>query len=175
MEKISPKTLTLIAIVIAVSLYRVFPHPYNITPVMALALFAGTYFEKKWMAFAVPLFSMFLADLFLGLHNTIIFVYGAMAVAVLIGFWLQNRVSSLKVIGATIGSSLIFFLISNFGVWLVSGYYSKSWAGLIECYTMALPFLQRSMMGDLLFSGVLFLSYWQIQKYWLSAKVVQRT
>lgn len=175
MEKISPKTLTLIAIVVAVSLYRIFPHPYNITPVMALALFAGTYFEKKWMAFAVPLVSMFLADLFLGLHNTIIFVYGAMAVAVLIGFWLQNRVSSLKVIGATISSSLIFFIVSNFGVWLVSGYYSKNWAGLIECYTLALPFLQRSMMGDLLFSGVLFLSYWQIQKYWLSAKEVQRT
>lgn len=173
MEKISPKTLTLIAIVVAVSLYRIFPHPYNITPVMALALFAGTYFEKKWMAFAVPLVSMFLADLFLGLHNTIIFVYGAMAVAVLIGFWLQNRVSSLKVIGATIGSSLIFFLISNFGVWLVSGYYSKSWAGLIECYTMALPFLQRSMMGDLLFSGVLFLSYWQIQKQWLDKRGTQ--
>ena len=174
MEKINPKTLTLIAIVVAVSLYRIFPHPHNITPVMALALFAGTYFEKKWMAFAVPLVSMFLADLFLGLHNTIIFVYGAMAIAVLIGFWLQNRVSSLKVIGATISSSLIFFIISNIGVWLVSGYYSKSWAGLIECYTMALPFLQRSMMGDLLFSGVLFLSYWQIQKHWLGMRAAQR-
>ena len=174
MENISPKTLTLIAIIVAVSLYRIFPHPHNITPVMALALFAGTYFQKKWMAFAVPLVSMFLADLFLGLHNTIIFVYGAMATAVLIGFWLHNRVSSLKVIGATISSSLIFFLISNFGVWFVSGYYSKSWAGLIECYTMALPFLQRSMMGDLLFSGVLFVSYWQIQKYWFEKEAITR-
>lgn len=167
MQKITPKVYTLIALIVAVSLYRIFPHPHNITPVMALALFAGTYFDKKWMAFAVPLASMLLADLFLGLHNTIIFVYGAMAIAVVIGFWLHNRVSSLKVIGATIGSSLVFFLVSNFGVWLVSGYYSKTWAGLIECYTMALPFLQRSMMGDLLFSGVLFLSYWQIQKNWL--------
>lgn len=171
MQKITPKVYTLIALIIAVSLYRIFPHPHNITPVMALALFAGTYFDKKWMAFTVPLASMFLADLFLGLHNTIIFVYGAMAIAVVIGFWLHNRVSSTKVIGATIGSSLVFFLISNFGVWLVSGFYSKTWAGLIECYTMALPFLQRSMMGDLLFSGVLFLSYWQIQKNWLGKPV----
>lgn len=173
MEKLNPKTYTLIALIIAVSLYRIFPHPQNITPVMALALFAGTYFEKKWLAFAVPLIAMFLADLFLGLHNTIIFVYAAMAFAVVIGFYLHNRVSSLKVIGATIGSSLVFFLISNFGVWLVSGYYSKSWAGLIECYTMALPFLQRSMMGDLLFSGVLFLTYWQIQKHWLRKREAQ--
>lgn len=174
MQKITPKVYTLIALIVAVSLYRIFPHPHNITPVMALALFAGTYFDKKWMAFGVPLVSMFLADLFLGLHNTIIFVYGAMAVAVVIGFWLHNRVSSLKVIGATIGSSLVFFLISNFSVWLVSGYYSKTWAGLIECYTMALPFLQRSMMGDLLFSGVLFLSYWQIQKHWLEKRAAHR-
>ena len=173
MEKLNPKTYTLIALIVAVSLYRIFPHPHNIAPVMALALFAGTYFEKKWLAFTVPLISMFVADLFLGLHNTFIFVYAAMALAVVIGFYLHNRVSSLKVIGATIGSSLVFFLISNFGVWLVSGYYSKSWAGLIECYTMALPFLQRSMMGDLLFSGVLFLSYWQIQKHWLRKREAQ--
>lgn len=173
MQKISPKSYILIALIIAVSLYRIFPHPHNITPIMALALFAGTYFEKRWMAFAVPLTSMLLADLFLGFHNTILFVYAAMAIAVVIGFWLHNRVSSLKVLGATISSSLVFFIISNFGVWLVSGYYSKTWTGLIECYTMGLPFLQRSMMGDLLFSGVLFLSYWQIQKHWLGKGEIQ--
>lgn len=171
MNRIQVKTLSLIAIIVAIGLYRLFPHPFNVTPVMAMGLFAGTYFDKKWMAFVIPLASMFIADIFLGFHDTLLFVYGAIVLAVSIGFILRRSVSPLKVIAASVAGSVIFFTVSNFGVWLVSGYYPATWQGLITCYTMALPFFQRTLLGDLLFNGVLFISYWYFAKAYRALKV----
>lgn len=164
MSKISVKTLTLIAIILVLGAYRLLPHPFNVTPVMAMGLFAGTYFDKKWMAFVIPLVSMFLADLVLGFHDTLLFVYGAILIAVSIGFLLRQSVSPLKVISASVAGSVIFFAITNFGVWAVSDYYPRSWEGLMTCYTMAIPFFQRTLLGDLFFNGVLFISYWYFAK-----------
>ncbi|AKE51747.1 DUF6580 family putative transport protein [Kangiella geojedonensis] len=164
MSKLSIKTVTLVTIILALGAYRLFPHPFNVTPVMAMGLFAGTYFDKKWMAFVIPMLSMFLADIFLGFHNTMLFVYGAILVAVSIGFLLRDSVSSLKVIGASVAGSILFFVITNFGVWAVSDYYPKTWQGLTTCFTMAIPFFQRTLLGDLFFNGVLFISYWYFAK-----------
>ncbi len=164
MSKISIKTITLVTIILALGAYRLFPHPFNVTPVMAMGLFAGTYFDKKWMAFVIPMLSMFLADIFLGFHNTMLFVYGAILVAVSIGFLLRDSVSPLKVIGASVAGSILFFVITNFGVWAVSDYYPNTWQGLATCFTMAIPFFQRTLFGDLFFNGVLFISYWYFAK-----------
>lgn len=164
MSKIQVKTMTLIAIILVLGAYRLLPHPFNVTPVMAMGLFAGTYFDKKWLAFVIPLLSMFLADLVLGFHDTLVFVYGAILVAVSIGFLLRQAVSPLKVIGASVAGSIIFFVVTNFGVWYVSDFYAHTWEGLMTCYTMAIPFFQRTLLGDLLFNGVLFISYWYFSK-----------
>ena len=164
MSKLSVKTATLVIILLAIGAYRLFPHPFNVTPVMAMGLFAGTYFDRKWLGFAIPLLSMFLADIFLGFHDTMLFVYGAILIAVSIGFLLRKSVSPLKVIGASVAGSIIFFVITNFGVWAVSDYYPKTWEGLVTCYTMAIPFFQRTLLGDLFFNGVLFISYWYFAK-----------
>ncbi|GAA4356448.1 DUF6580 family putative transport protein [Kangiella marina] len=164
MSKIQVKTLTLIAIILVIGSYRLFPHPFNVTPVMAMGLFAGTYFHQKWMAVVIPLLSMFLADLVLGFHNTMLFVYGAIVLAVSMGFVLRHSVSPLKVIGASVAGSILFFVITNFGVWAMNDYYPKTWQGLMTCYTMAIPFFQRTLFGDLLFNGVLFISYWYCAK-----------
>lgn len=164
MSKISVKTVTLITIILALGAYRLFPHPFNVTPVMAMGLFAGTYFNKKWLGFVIPLTSMLLADIVLGFHNTMLFVYGAILVAVSIGFLLRKSVSPLKVIGASVAGSVCFFVITNFGVWAVNDYYPRTWEGLMTCYTMAIPFFQRTLFGDLFFNGVLFISYWYFAK-----------
>ena len=164
MSKISVKTVTLITIILVLGAYRLFPHPFNVTPVMAMGLFAGTYFDKKWMGFVIPLLSMLLADIFLGFHDTMLFVYGAILIAVSIGFLLRRSVSPLKVIGASVAGSVIFFVITNFGVWAVSDYYPNTWEGLVTCFTMAIPFFQRTLFGDLFFNGVLFISYWYFAK-----------
>ncbi|WP_223670408.1 DUF6580 family putative transport protein [Kangiella shandongensis] len=171
MNRIQVKTLSLIAMIVAIGLYRLFPHPFNVTPVMAMGLFAGTYFDKRWMAFVIPLVSMFIADIFLGFHNTLLFVYGAIVLAVSIGFLLRRSVSPLKVIAASVAGSVIFFTVSNFGVWLVNDYYPPTWEGLMTCYTMAIPFFQRTLLGDLLFNGVLFVSYWYFAKSYRALKV----
>jgi hypothetical protein len=164
MNKITVRTFTLITIILVIGAYRIFPHPFNVTPVMAMGLFAGTYFDKKWLAFVIPLASMFLADMFLGFHNTMLFVYGAILIAVSIGFLLRKSVSPMKVIGASVAGSVLFFVITNFGVWAVGSYYPKTWEGLMTCYTMAIPFFQRTLFGDLMFNGVLFISYWYFAK-----------
>lgn len=164
MSKIQVKTFTLIAIILVLGAYRLLPHPFNVTPVMAMGLFAGTYFDKKWVAFVIPMISMFLADLVLGFHDTMVFVYGAILIAVSIGFLLRNSVSPLKVIGASVVGSMLFFVMTNFGVWYVSDYYAGTWEGLMTCYTMAIPFFQRTLFGDLLFNGILFISYWYFSK-----------
>ncbi|AOE49537.1 DUF6580 family putative transport protein [Kangiella sediminilitoris] len=164
MSKLQVKTFSLIAIIVAIGLYRLFPHPFNVTPVMAMGLFAGTYFDKKWLAFVIPVASMLMADIFLGFHATMVFVYAAILLAVSIGFLLRRSVSPLKVIAASTCGSIIFFVVTNFGVWWVNDYYPNSWEGLVTCYTMAIPFFQRTLLGDLLFNGVLFVSYWYFSK-----------
>lgn len=162
------KTRVLITMILLIGLYRLLPHPFNVTPVMAMALFAGTYFDKKIFAFVVPLAAMLLSDIFIGFHNTMIFVYGAMALSVLLGFVLRKGVTTPKVIGASVLGSVLFFIITNFGVWLVGSFYPKDFAGLMACYTAAIPFFERTLFGDLFFNAILFVSY----GYMLQKKIV---
>jgi hypothetical protein len=116
--------------------------------------------------------AMLLADFFLGFHSTMIYVYGALALVVGLGLWLKNNVSVGKVAGAAIGSSLLFFIITNFGVWLGSTFYAQNLQGLINCYVAAIPFYHYTLASDLLFSGVLFgLFEWVKNQYpeWVAA------
>jgi hypothetical protein len=135
---------------------RLLPHPNNFVPVVAMALVGGMYFDKKF-AFIIPLAAMVLSDLVIGFHATIPFVYGSMLVSTVIGVWLHSHKKTGFVIGGTLLSSLIFFVVTNFGVWLTGGgwFYPKTWSGLVECYTMAIPFFQNSLSGDIVYTGVL--------------------
>lgn len=165
------KTRVLVGMILIIGLYRLLPHPFNVTPVMAMALFAGTYFDKKVFAFVVPLAAMLLSDIFLGFHGTILFVYGAMALSVLLGFLLRKGVTTSKVIGASVLGSVLFFMITNFGVWLVGSFYPKDFTGLMACYTAGIPFFERTLFGDLFFNAILFISY----GYMVQKKVVPQT
>lgn len=128
---------------------RLLPHPANFSPLIAVALFAGREIKNRSLAFLFPFAVLFATDLILGLTWLNLFVYLGFFASVVFG-------RSFGLIGATLSSSLTFFVISNFGVWAVENHYPKTVAGLLECYTMALPFFHRSLLGDFFYVGVLF-------------------
>ena len=139
--------LVLLTIIFGI-ICRVIPHPPNFSPVTAIALFGGLNFSDKRVAYSVPLVILFLSDLILGISLINLFVYTGFIIVVFLG----TKIKSIN-LGNIILSSFIFFLISNFGVWIIG--YPKNIEGLILCYTMAIPFFGYSIAGDLFF-GYLF-------------------
>jgi hypothetical protein len=156
MDMLKPRLLVLIAMVLAAALSRIIPHPPNLASISAIALFGGAYFSDKRLAFLVPLAALFLSDLILGLYSHMEVVYLSFALIVCIGLWLQKRRSAIHIAGAALASSVLFFLLTNFGVWAFESLYPKTIEGLIACYVAAIPFFQNTIEGDLFFTAVLF-------------------
>lgn len=134
---------------------RLIPHPWNVTPVCAIALFGGTYLGRAWSLW-LPLAAVAASDLLLGLHATIPFTWGAFLLAGLLGWWVRRRATAGRVIVASLAGSCLFFVITNFGVWWVGGLYPKTAAGLAECFTAAIPFFRGTVIGDLSYTAILF-------------------
>jgi len=146
----------IVGLVIAAALFRLAPHPPNFAPIAAMALFAVAHIADRRLAFLVPLAAMFASDQVLGLHSGIVLVYVCMAISVVIGMQLKGRIRVATVAGASVLSSVMFFAITNFGVWLTSGMYPPDLSGLVACYVAAIPFFQNTLAGDVLFAGFLF-------------------
>ncbi len=144
---LSPRFIFILTVVLFGAFMRLIPHWPNFTPIAAMALFGGTYFSRKYLAFLIPLMAMFVSDLIIGFHNNMIAVYIAFAVTVMIGFLLSRRINSGTVIGAALTSSVIFFLVTNFGAWLTMSFYPKNFAGLLEAYVAGLAFFNDGSMG----------------------------
>jgi len=159
----TPRFIFIISVIFVGAMFRLLPHWPNFTPIAAIALFGGTYINKKSLAFAIPIFAMLIADVFLGFHSYMLSIYLSFAIIVMIGFILRNRVKFGSVLIATVSGSVIFFLITNFAVWLGSPYYAQSFAGLIACYTAGLPFFNSGIIGDLFYSGVFFGGFYFVQ------------
>ena len=136
---------------------RLLPHMPNFTPIAAMALFGGVYLNKKY-AFFIPLAAMFVSDIFLGFHPAMPYVYGSFILTGIIGFWLKNHKSTKNIICSSLISSILFFLITNFGVW-AGGWYPHNLNGLVESYAMGIPFFKNTVLGDLLYTGVFFGAY----------------
>jgi len=147
-----------VIIVGTVSLSRLLPHPPNVAPITGLALFAGANLGGV-TALALPLGSMLVSDLFLGFHATILYVYGSFALITWLGRYLARRWNFPRLMAISLFSSLLFFLVTNFGVWLQTNLYPKNWAGLGECYLMGLPFFRNTILGDLAYTWFFFYGY----------------
>lgn len=149
---------------------RILPHPWNFTPIAAIALFGGTYLQKKY-ALIIPLVAMLLGDLYRGFYQwpIMLSVYGSFVLIGLIGLVLRRRKNLTTVIGASLSASLSFFLITNFAVWAFSSLYPRTLVGLIESYTMAIPFFRGTLLGDLFYAGLFFGSY-ELISYWAKKK-----
>lgn len=152
----SPATRMFVVAIAALALSRWVPHPPNFTPLVAAALFSGAICRDWRLALALPLGAMLLADLWLGLHATLAFVYLGLALAVVVGRGLALRRQPLLLLGAGSLGAVLFFLVSNFGVWLTQALYPHTAAGLAACYLAALPFFANTLLATLLWGAALF-------------------
>lgn len=161
--------LILAGLIIAAAISRLIPHPYNFAPIGAMSLFGAAYFSDKKLSFVLPLLAMFLSDL---LINNILYasyyqsftiftpgflwIYSAIATIVIAGIFLLKKITFPRVLIGSLSASVIFFIISNLGVWIGNPIYPQTLAGLLICYEMAIPFFHNTVLGDLVYSGVLF-------------------
>jgi len=165
-SSITPRFIFVVSVVLFGALMRLVPHWPNFTPIAAMALFGGAYFGKKYLAFLIPLTAMFLSDLILGFHNNMVAVYLAFSITVVIGFMLRKNANAGNVLLTALGSSVVFFLITNFASWLTMGLYPMTFSGLMGCYlaglvffndgSMGLSFFLNNVFGTLIYSGIFF-------------------
>jgi len=151
---------------------RWIPHPGNFTALGATALLAGSVLRSNKAALLLPLLILFLSDLVLGFHSGMLIIYAAFLLTTWMGSWIPERnyferSQAMKIFGFAISGSFVFYVLTNFAVWLNGTMYTHDTAGLIQCYVMGLPFLKNQILGDLFFSGVLFSSYEVLGRRWL--------
>ncbi|MEC9134613.1 MAG: DUF6580 family putative transport protein [Bacteroidota bacterium] len=151
------KSVFVVSLIFFAILSRFLPHPPNFTPIAAIALLSTKGFANRWIAFLIPIMSLFISDLFLGLHTTIPFVYGSFILIALLG----RYVKKINILTVLLSSS-IFFLVTNLGVWILN--YPLSVEGLFQCYIVALPFFLNTVIGDLVYGALLIYPFYALQK-----------
>ena len=134
-------------------LFRFVPHAPNFTPMLTIALLSGMYIKNKF-GILVPILIMLLSDLFIGSHIMTPWVYGSVFIIFVIGRLIKKN-NILNLLTCSVISSILFFIITNFGVW-ISGGYSYSLEGLIICYTMAIPFFKNTLTSTVLFTAMFY-------------------
>ena len=152
--------LAYIFVLVAVAI-RFMPHPWQFTPVAASLLFFGARGSRKriWLPLVLFAISDLLLNRFVYAYpftwdQTVIWAwYGAI---LLLGTALRKTSKPVPIIGAALGSSISFFLVSNFMVWAAGTMYPLTWAGLLTCFEAAVPFFRHTLEGDLLFTSVMF-------------------
>lgn len=166
-------------IVLVATMSRLLPHPPNVTAVGAMALFGGAYFSQRWQSYAVPFLALWLSDLIL--NNVVykafnpsftlmsahsVWSYVAFMVVVFFSTMMLKKVKVTTVLTASLVSSLLFYLITNFGAWYADpfGMYSRGADGLLTSYVMGLPYLMNTIMGDLVWCTILFGGFELAQK-----------
>lgn len=152
------KVVLIISIIFLVSLTRIFPHPPNFTPILALAIFGGAYLPNRITAISLPIISMFISDLIIGFHSQIFTVYATIILLSILGHLMKTKnFKNFAITGFT--GSLIFFIITNFSVWLGGSLYPLTIDGIIQCYIMAIPFFHNTLISTMLFLTILFFGY----------------
>ena len=167
MIRIKDNPVFIYGLIILVIMSRLIPHAANFTPIGALGLFAGAYLTRR-SAWLIPFAALILSDLIIGFYHiyVMLFVYLGFAANIMIGrqFLLQKR-SILSLFAASLVSAVIFFIFSNFGVWLTGMMYPMTFAGLSECFVMAIPFFGNTLFGTFVYVVVLFGLYETLQEW----------
>ncbi len=184
MNKQSTSTLIIAALlVIVAALSRVFMYPDNFSPIIGMAIFAGAVIKDRRFAFALPLLAMFLSDVLFEVFNIApgfwgwgqLVGYGILALITVIAFSMK-KVSVIKVAGYSIGSSLLFFFLSNSAFFIfdnpVYHTYPQNFSGYVATLAGGLPFLKTSLIADLVYSAILFGTYYLVQNYAFGKKSV---
>ena len=135
---------------------RLLPHPPNFTSINAIALFGILYLENWKLSLATVLLTMFLSDIILGFHSTMPFIYLSFSLIILIGYRFKKKISLQRIPVVYLVTSLFFFVVTNFGVWMTNSLYPKTINGLGFCYLAAIPFFMNQILGDLTYATLLF-------------------
>lgn len=165
----TPRFIFITSAILLAALSRVFPHFNNFTPIAAMALFGGVYFSDKRLAFILPLLAMILSDIILefttgwGFHNTIVYVYVAFIITSAIGLYVRRNTTVQTVLAASVLSSVLFFIITNFGVWAASGMAGGA-TGLGTTYVLGIPFFAPTLLGDVFYNAILFGAFYLAQR-----------
>ena len=155
---ISKKQIFLIGLILILALARLIPHPWNFTPIVAVAILSGYFFKNIYASFAIVIISMLIGDLFLGFYENMIFVYLSLILISFIFYKISKKINFKNLFIYGFVGSVIFFVISNFGVWALGSLgvnnipYEKNLNGLIECFVVALPFFHNTFLSTLIFS-----------------------
>ena len=158
MTKSKIQTLISYTVIILLAVIaRLVPHAPNFAPIGGLALFSGSHFKKK-IALIIPLSAMFISDIFLGFHKTVPYVYVSFIIIALIGSLIKNNKWQ-SLLKTSLLSSVLFFLITNFGVWATGTMYQRNLSGLTQSYVMGLPFFRNTILSDLFYSFSFFYGY----------------
>ena len=166
-----------IGLILIASFSRIIPHYPNFTPIIAISLFGGKYFKNRTLAFFLPVFILWLSDLvinnfILDYYKTFTFIYPgfywqyfSILFISFMGRYYLEKISVFKLIVISISSSLVFFILSNFGVFISSSIYSKDFNGLLICYIAAIPFFYATLASSIIYTFSLFGVYEYILKY----------
>jgi hypothetical protein len=160
------RSIVLAGIVLAAALGRLVPHPPNVTPIAAMALFGGACFADRKLAYALPLLALFLSDVVLACTRyslssmlaTQPVVYACFFATAGLGQLIKDRYSVWQVGAAALAGSILFFVVTDFAVWVAGAghLYPRTASGLAACYVAALPFFRNSLIGDAIFTATLF-------------------
>ncbi len=156
------------AIVLTLALSRLLPHPLNFSPVAALALFGGARYSNRWAAYLIPLAALWVSDIFLNyaffgsfvpFYLGAVFTYAALALIVLLGSLALKKLSVKNLLLTSLSASVLFFVVSNFGVWISGMMYPLTSQGLVACYSAAIPFFRNTLTGDLVYTFAIFYAF----------------
>jgi len=150
------RTVLILGMILFAAIIRIVPHPWNLTPVGAMALFSGAMVRNRVMAFAFPLLAMLAGDLIVGFHILMPVVYASFLISTALGFWLRKRLSAARLGGVVLLGAIQFFLVTNLGVWMFLNSYPKTFLGLMACYAAGVPFFWNTLAGDICYPGLLF-------------------
>jgi hypothetical protein len=158
-ETLLYRTLLALALIALAAALRMAPHPWNFTPVGAMALFSGAVLKDRRLAFLFPLVALFAGDIFIGFHKLLPIVYASFLVNVAIGLWLRDRRTIARITLATLLGAIQFFIVTNFAVWQFLSGFPHTASGLAACYVAGIPFFWNTLAGDAVYAALLFGGY----------------
>jgi hypothetical protein len=158
-ENLLYRMLLALALIVLAAALRIAPHPWNFTPVGAMALFSGAMLRDRRLAFLFPVLALFAGDLFVGFHKLMFVVYASFLLNVAIGLWLRDRRTIARISLATLLGALQFFLATNFAVWQFLSGFPHTASGLLACYIAGIPLFWNTLAGDAFYAALLFGGY----------------
>jgi hypothetical protein len=155
-ERLLLRAIAVAAMILLAAALRIAPHPWNFTPIGAMALFSGAMVRDRRLTFLFPLLALFAGDVFIGFHKLMPIIYASFLISVALGNWLRDRRTVTRISAVTLAGAVQFFVITNFAVWAMFSTYPRTVAGLIACYAAGIPFFWNTLAGDVMYAGLFF-------------------